>query len=80
MVNRSTRPVRDELQDIALHLKQLPAILAVAINTLREQSADLDADVATLLQRAVSDPLHEQVHKLEALLSRLPASPRRKRQ
>ena len=79
MISRSNRPVRDELQEIARHLKQLPAILAVAISTLREQSADLDADVATLLQRAVSDPLHEQVRKLEALLSRLPATPRPKR-
>jgi len=79
MISRSNRPVRDELQEIALHLKQLPAILSVAISTLREQSADLDADVATLLQRAVSDPLHEQVRKLEALLSRLPATPRPKR-
>jgi len=79
MVSRSSRPLHDELQEILDHLKQLPAILAVAVSTLREQSADLDADVATLLQRAVSDPLHEQVRKLEALLSRLPATPRRKR-
>ena len=79
MVNRSSRPLRAELQDIVHSLKQLPAILAVAVNTLREQSADLDADVATLLQRAVSDPLHEQVGKLEALLSRLPATLRPKR-
>jgi hypothetical protein len=79
MVNRASRPLHDELQEIVHHLKQLPAILAVAINTLREQRADLDADVATLLQRAVSDPLHEQVRKLEALLSRLPERPPRKR-
>lgn len=79
MVNRSSRPLRDELQEIVHHLRQLPAILAVAVATLREQSADLDADVATLLQRAVSDPLHQQVDKLEALLGRLPAAPPRKR-
>ncbi|HEU4624399.1 MAG TPA: hypothetical protein VFS52_06545 [Steroidobacteraceae bacterium] len=79
MVHRSSRPLRDELQDVVQHLSQLPAILAVAISTLREQSADLDADVATLLQRAVSDPLSEQVRKLEALLSRLPRTPGRKR-
>ena len=79
MVNRSSRPLRAELQDIVHNLKQLPAILAVAVNTLREQSADLDADVATLLQRAVSDPLHDHVRRLEALVSRLPATPSRKR-
>jgi hypothetical protein len=79
MVSRANPPVRAELQEIVNHLQQLPAILAVAVNTLREQSADLDADVATLLQRAVSDPLHEQVRKLEALLSRLPATRRGKR-
>jgi hypothetical protein len=76
---KESRPLHDELQEIVHHLRQLPPILAVAVNTLREQSADLDADVAVLLQRAVSDPLHEQVRKLEALLSRLPATPRRKR-
>jgi hypothetical protein len=79
MVNRTSRPLRTELQDIIHNLKQLPAILAVAVNTLREQSADLDADVATLLQRAVSDPLHEQVRRLDALVGRLPATPTRKR-
>jgi len=79
MVNRSSRPLRTELQDVVHNLKQLPAILAVAVNTLREQSADLDADVATLLQRAVSDPLHEQIRRLDALASRLPATPTRKR-
>jgi hypothetical protein len=79
MVNRTRRPLRTELQDIIHNLRQLPPILAVAVNTLREQSADLDADVATLLQRAVSDPLHEQVRRLDAVLSRLPATPTRKR-
>jgi ABC-type transporter Mla subunit MlaD len=79
MVSRSSRPLHDELQEIVDHLKQLPAILAVAVSTLREQSADLDADVATLLQRAVSDPLHDQVRKLEGLVSRLPPAPHRKR-
>jgi hypothetical protein len=79
MVKESNRPLRAELQDIIDSLKALPSLLAVAISALREQNADIDADVANLLQRSVSHPLQDQIQKLEALLSRLPAVPSRKR-
>jgi hypothetical protein len=79
MVKESSRPLRGELQEIIDSLKALPSVLAVAISALREQNADLDADVANLLQRTVSHPLQDQIQKLEALLSRLPATPSRKR-
>ncbi len=79
MVKESSRPLRGELQEIIDSLKALPSVLAVAISALREQNADLDADVANLLQRTVSHPLQDQIQNLEALLSRLPATPSRKR-
>lgn len=79
MVKESSRPLRGELQEIIDSLKALPSVLAVAISALREQNADLDTDVANLLQRTVSHPLQDQIQKLEALLSRLPATPSRKR-
>ena len=65
--------IRSELRVVIGRLQQMQSVLAVAISTLREQSADLDADVANLLQYAVADGLHQQVDKLEAVLRRLPA-------
>jgi hypothetical protein len=47
----------------------------VAITSLREQSADIDLDVANLLQFAVADGLHAQVDKLQAVIRRLPPTP-----
>jgi hypothetical protein len=79
MVKESSRPLRAELQAVIDGLKTLPSVLAVAVSALREQNADIDADVADLLQRTVSHPLQDQIQKLEALLSRLPATAARKR-
>jgi hypothetical protein len=64
--------IRSELRVVIGRLQQMQSVLAVAISTLREQSADLDADVANLLQCAVADGLHQQVDKLEAVLRRMP--------
>jgi hypothetical protein len=75
MVKESSRLLRAELQDVIGGLKPLPSVLAIAISALREQNADIDADVADLLQRIVSHPLQDQIQKLETLLGRLPATP-----
>jgi hypothetical protein len=53
-------------------------VLAVAVSALRRQNADIDADIANLLQRSVGDTLGQQVEKLEALLRRLPPARPRK--
>jgi ABC-type transporter Mla subunit MlaD len=79
MVKESSRSLRAELQEVIDNLKALPSTLAVAVSALREQNADIDADVASLLQRTVSHPLQDQIQKLEALLRHLPAPPSRKR-
>jgi hypothetical protein len=73
---------RSELREVVGRLQQMQSVLAVAITSLREQSADIDADVATLLQCAVADGLQRQVDKLQVLLRRLPpiaAGPPRRR-
>jgi hypothetical protein len=77
---KSDRSVRVELQEIVGHLRQLQSVLAVAVSALRQQNADLDADIANLLQRSVGDTLEEQVRKLDALLTRLPSAGARKRE
>jgi ABC-type transporter Mla subunit MlaD len=79
MVKEPSRSLRAELQEVIDNLKALPSMLAVAVSALREQNADIDADVANLLQRTVSHPLQDQIQKLEALLTRLPERSSRKR-
>lgn len=65
--------LRSQLREVVGRLQQMQSVLAVAITSLREQSADIDVDVANLLQCAVADGLHAQVDKLEAVLRRLPS-------
>jgi hypothetical protein len=72
------RHVRAELGEVITHLQQLQATVAVAVGALRQQNADIDADVASLLQRSVGDNLQEQIDKLEAVL-RLRAPPARRK-
>lgn len=71
--------VRSELREVVGRLQQMQSVLAVAITSLREQSADIDADVANLLQCAVADGLHQQVDKLQAVVRRLGPPPKRPR-
>jgi hypothetical protein len=67
--------VRSELREVVGRLQQMQSALAVAITSLREQSADIDVDVANLLQYAVADGLHAQVGRLHAVIRRLPPTP-----
>ena len=76
---RVSRPVRVELQEVIARLRQLQSALAVAVGALRSQNADIDVDIANLLQRSVGDTLQEQIEKLEALGRRLPAAASRAR-
>jgi hypothetical protein len=69
----SNRSARAEIQEVIDHLRQLQSTLAVAVGALRHQNADIDMDIANLLQRSVSGPLADQVERLEAVLERLPA-------
>jgi len=67
--------VRSELREVVARLQQMQSVLAVAITSLREQRADIDIDVANLLQCAVADGLLRQVEKLQAVIRRLPPTP-----
>ncbi len=77
---RREKQVQSMLEEVLSHLRQLQSAVAVAVGALHEQNADIDADVAHLLQRSVRDPLHEQIDKLEAVVTLLspPASRRRR--
>lgn len=69
---------RQQLGDAIAGLRGLQSTLAVAIGALRHQNADIDADIANLLQRSVSHPLEDQVQRLEWVLDHLPDSSRRR--
>jgi hypothetical protein len=77
--SKSIRPARDELRDVITALRGLQSTLAVAVGALRHQNADIDADIANLLQRSVGSPLEDCAQRLEAIATRLPRPPLRKR-
>jgi hypothetical protein len=61
------------MSEVILHLRHVHSAVVVAVAALRHQNCELDEDIATLLQRSVSDRLEEQIGKLEAA-RRQPAS------
>ena len=77
--SKSIRPAREELKDVIASLRGLQSTIAVAVGALRHQNADIDADIANLLQRSVGAPLEDCAARLEALLSHLPGPTSRKR-
>jgi hypothetical protein len=77
--SKSIRPPREELRDVIAALRGLQSTLVVAVGALRHQNADIDMDIASLLQRSVSSPLEDCAQRLEAIAARLPRSPSRKR-
>jgi hypothetical protein len=55
------------LGQVVGQLRQVQSAVVVAIAALRQQNCELDEDIATVLQRSVSDRLHEQIERLEQL-------------
>lgn len=62
--------------EVVRHLRQVQSAVIVAAAALRSQNCELDADVANVLQRSVSDRLHEQLRRLDEIISSLPAGAR----
>ena len=60
-----------QLRVIAVELRCALSAVSVAAHALREQNADLDADVAVVLQRGAGAPLHVGLERIEALLAEL---------
>ena len=54
------------LHEVILHLRHVHSAVVVAVAALRRQNCELDADIASLLQRCVCDRLDDQLEKLEA--------------
>jgi hypothetical protein len=61
--------VLDVLPDIVRNLKIVHAVLICAAHALRDQSVDIDEDVALGIQRCGSDVIDAQLEKLHVLLA-----------
>ncbi len=59
-----------ELQALGRHLQVCYALVVVCVEALQAQNADLDAEIALVLKRAVGDRLSEQSEKVAALAAR----------
>jgi len=69
------RSMRGELGEIVLQLRQIQSAAVVAVAALRQQNCELDEDIATVLQRSVTDRIHDQIERLEELM-RAASSPK----
>jgi hypothetical protein len=67
-----TRSMRAQLGEVALHLRQVQSAVVVAVAALKQQNCELDADIATVLQRSVADRIQDQIERLEALMRAAP--------
>ena len=67
-----TRSMRSQLAEVALHLRQVQSAVVVAVAALKQQNCELDADIATVLQRSVADRIHDQIERVEALMRSAP--------
>jgi hypothetical protein len=63
-----TRSMRAQLGEVALHLRQVQSAVVVAVAALKQQNCELDADIATVLQRSVADRIQDQIERLETLM------------
>ena len=62
------RSPRGELGAVVTQLRNVQSAAVVAVAALKQQNCELDADIATVLQRSVVDRIHDQVERLEALM------------
>lgn len=63
--------VRTQLKDLLQDLEHAQSAVVVAVAALRQQSCELDEDIAAVLQRNVAERLYDQIEKLEAMLQEL---------
>ena len=62
------RSLRGELGAVVAQLRNVQSAAVVSVAALRQQNCELDADIATVLQRSVVDRIHDQLERLETLM------------
>ncbi len=46
--------------------------MVVAVAALKQQNCELDADIATVLQRSVADRIQDEIERVESLMRAAP--------
>jgi hypothetical protein len=67
-----TRSMRSQLGEVVMHLRQVQSAVVVAVAALKQQNCELDADIATVLQRSVADRIQDQIERVESLMRSAP--------
>jgi hypothetical protein len=67
-----TRSMRSQLGEVVVHLRHVQSAVVVAVAALKQQNCEMDADIATVLQRSVSDRIQDQIERLETLMRAAP--------
>jgi hypothetical protein len=67
-----TRSMRSQLGEVVLHLRHVQSAVVVAVAALKQQNCEMDADIATVLQRSVADRIQDQIERLETLMRAAP--------
>ena len=67
----STVSIPLQLRMITVEMRCALSAVTVAAHALCEQNADIDADVAIVLQRGAAAPLHGGLERIESLLKEL---------
>lgn len=57
--------LRKAVDELVPRLRHMRSAVAVAVAALRRQNCELDEDIASLLQRCVSDRIDDELEKLE---------------
>ena len=55
------------LSDLTVNLEVIRSAVAVSVAALRHQNCEIDEDVASVLQRSVSDKLQDEIDKATQL-------------
>jgi hypothetical protein len=66
-VTSTTRTLHTSVDQIVIRLRNVQSAAVVAAAALRHQNSDRDADIASLLERSVVDPIQDQIDRLREL-------------
>lgn len=63
--------IRDRLESVFRSLTAVQSVLVVTGEVLNSDSADCDSDIAMVLMRCASNPLHEEMKELTSIIEGL---------
>lgn len=63
--------VQEQLVEHILVLRMLACVIVASADALHDRNAGAQSDIGLMLQRCCSDPLRAEIHRMDALLSRV---------